>query len=80
MSAQGQPESVAESLTGTHSDAAMIAAARQDARRMDIGWVIVWHQTPNTLRYLARTGFRFDYRAGKVLVYRPAVPPRLTAG
>jgi hypothetical protein len=24
------------------------------------------------LRYLAQTGFRFDYRAGRVSVYRPS--------
>ena len=46
LTAQGQPLTVAESLTGTGSDTALIAAARQDARRMDIGWVIVWHSQP----------------------------------
>jgi hypothetical protein len=76
MTAQGQLASVSESLTGTHSDAGLIAAARQDARRMDVGWVIVWHSSPDVLRYLARTGFRLDYRAGWVLVYRPAAALR----
>jgi hypothetical protein len=51
---------------------ALLAAARLDARRIDIGWVIVWHQTPEIRGYLARTGFRFDYRADGALVYRPA--------
>ena len=51
---------------------ALLAAARLDARRIDIGWVIVWHQTPDIRSYLARTGFRFDYRADGALVYRPA--------
>jgi len=76
MTAQGQPVSVSESLTGAHSDTGLIAAARQDARRMDVGWVIVWHSSPHVLRYLARTGFRLDYRAGWVLVYRPAAALR----
>jgi hypothetical protein len=34
--------------------------------------VLVWHQTPAIGRYLARTGFRFDYAADGALVYRPA--------
>jgi hypothetical protein len=72
LTAQGQRLSVAESLTGTSSDTALIAAARLDARRMDIGWVIVWQRNPYVLRYLARTGFRLDYTADGVQVYRPA--------
>ena len=80
------PVSDSETLTGTGSDTALIAAARADARRMDVGWVIVWHSSPGVLRYLARTGFRLDYRSGRVLVYRPgaaqrpAAAPRLAAG
>ena len=70
LTAQGQPLPVAESFTGTGTDTALIAAARLDARRMDIGWVIVWHRDPDVLRYLARTGFRLDYTAGGVQVYR----------
>jgi hypothetical protein len=86
LTAQGQPVGVSESLTGTGSDTGLIAAARQDARRMDVGWVIVWHSSPGVLRYLARTGFRLDYRSGGVLVYRPdaasrsPAAPRLAAG
>ena len=72
LTAQGQPLAAAESFTGTASDTALIAAARLDARRMDIGWVIVWHRNPDVLRYLARTGFRLDYTAGGVQVSRPA--------
>ena len=78
LTAQGQPLAVAESLTGTGSDTALIAAARLDARRMDIGWVIVWHRNPDVLRYLARTGFRLGYTADGVQVYRPAAG--VTAG
>jgi hypothetical protein len=53
------------------SEPALLAAARLDARRIDIGWVIVWHQTTDIRNYLARTGFRFDYRADGAEVYRP---------
>jgi hypothetical protein len=54
------------------SDPAQIAAARQNARHINIGWVIVWQQTPELRSYLARTGFRFAYRADGALIYRPA--------
>jgi len=54
------------------SDPVQIAAARQSARRINIGWVIVWQQTPDIRSYLARTGFRFAYRADGALIYRPA--------
>jgi hypothetical protein len=62
----------AEALTGTHSRQALIAAARAQARRMDVGWVIVWHSSRGIQRYLGETGFRFDYRADGASVYRPA--------
>jgi hypothetical protein len=52
--------------------AAQVAAARQDIRHIDVGWVLVWHSNRAVLRFLAQTGFRFDYRADDVLVYRPA--------
>jgi hypothetical protein len=52
--------------------AAQVAAARQDVRGLDVGWVLVWRRNSATEHYLAQTGFRFDYRAGRVLVYRPA--------
>ena len=39
---------------------------------MNIGWVIVWSQTPVILRYLRDTGFVFAYRADGALVYRAA--------
>jgi hypothetical protein len=50
---------------------AQLAAARQDARRMDVGWVLVWSKNPLTARYLTATGFRLDYRADGAAVYRP---------
>ncbi len=59
--------------------AARLAAARRDVRRLGIGWVLVWptpsrsfrRALPVVLRYLEATGFRFDYRADGVSVYRP---------
>ena len=56
---------------GNPSDASQAALARADARRMDVGWILVWQATPEILRYLAQAGFRFDYRADGVSVYRP---------
>ena len=54
----------------TSADAARLAAARQDARRMDVGWAIAWSSSPVILHYLKAVGFRFDYRADGVAVYR----------
>jgi hypothetical protein len=72
LSAQGQPRGLVESVTGLHSYTALLAAARADVRRMDIGWVIVWQRSPDVLAYLAKTGFRFDYATDGAWVYRPA--------
>jgi len=54
-----------------HASVAQIMAARQDARRMGIGWVLVWTKNPEIARYLAVIGFRLDYRADGAAVYRP---------
>jgi hypothetical protein len=70
LSVQGQPRSLAESVTGYHSYPALLAAARAAAHRMDVGWVLVWQRAPGVLAYLAETGFRFAYSADGVLVYR----------
>jgi hypothetical protein len=63
-----------------------VAAARLDARAMNVGWVLVWPQTQlhdgkpvrswnaGVLSYLGRTGFRFAYSADGVLVYRATAP------
>ena len=56
---------------GNPSDARQARLARAAARRMDVGWVLVWKATPEILHYLAQAGFRFDYRADGVSVYRP---------
>jgi len=72
LSAQGEPRALVESVTGYHSYPALLAAARAEARRMDVGWVIVWKQSPDVLTYLANTGFHFAYAAHGAWVYRPA--------
>jgi len=54
-----------------HASAARLAAARRDARKMGIGWVLVWTKDPVVARYLTDIGFRLDYRADGVAVYRP---------
>ncbi len=57
------------------SSAASITVAAADARRVDVGWVLVWERvTPELGHFLAQTGFRFDYQADGVSVYRPAAP------
>jgi hypothetical protein len=55
-----------------HASPAKLAAARRDAQRMGIGWVLVWTNNPVVVRYLTDIGFRLDYRADGVAVYRPA--------
>lgn len=70
QAAQGGSRSVAESLTGQRSYRALLAAARRQAGRMDVGWAIVWHRTRAITRYLTSTGFRFAYQANGVPVYR----------
>ncbi len=59
--------------------AAQLAAARQDAARMHIGWAVVWKRNISVssfiIPYLRDTGFRYDYRypmhgRDSVLVFR----------
>ena len=45
--------------------------ARRDARRLGIGWALVWRPRGVAVRYLIALGYRFDYRADGVRVYRP---------
>jgi hypothetical protein len=58
--------------TGEQVSAAELSAARRDARGLNIGWVLVWggNTHPDAIRYLTATGFRFDFRADDVWVYR----------
>jgi hypothetical protein len=44
--------------------------AREDAQHMNIGWAVVWHQSPTMAKYLWQVGFRLDYRVGTVWVYK----------
>ncbi len=63
---------------GQRSTPAQLAAARLDARHLGIGWVLVWRWSGRILpsiRYLHETGFRFDYKADGVKVYRPSPGP-----
>ncbi|HUZ53981.1 MAG TPA: hypothetical protein VMU94_15835 [Streptosporangiaceae bacterium] len=52
--------------------AAQLTATARNARRMDIGWVLLWTADRHLQQYLLATGFRCDYRASGVAVYRPA--------
>ena len=70
LDAQGEPAAVYHRLQASRAHPAWLAAARLDARRMHVGWAIVWSPTPEILRYLRAVGFRFAYRADGALVYR----------
>jgi hypothetical protein len=51
--------------------AAEIAASQRSARRLDIGWVLLWYKNPALVQYLSQTGFKFAYRIDGVSVYQP---------
>jgi hypothetical protein len=70
LDAQREPGVVYRALLASKADPAWLQAARLDARRMHIGWAIVWSQTPVILHYLQAVGFRFAYRADGTPVYR----------
>jgi len=55
---------------GKPCDPAQVQAARRDARRMRVGWAIVWKRTPFVNGYLRQVGFRYAYGASGVNVYR----------
>ena len=61
---------------GERSTPAQLAAAQLNARQMNIGWVLLWNwnggQNRAIIRYMRGTGFRLDYTADGVKVYRPA--------
>lgn len=59
---------------GTGPGGTQLAAERADARRIDVGWAIVWSPSPAILDYLRAVGFRFDYQADGALVYRMSLP------
>jgi hypothetical protein len=69
----GVPLAPGMSRDGGQVSAAELAAARSDLRRLDIGWALVWSMSsPAVIPYLTATGFRLDYRADGVAVYRLA--------
>jgi hypothetical protein len=50
-----------------------VTAARSDARKLNIGWVLIWNETrlrASVWYYLKHTGFHRDYRADGVTVWR----------
>jgi hypothetical protein len=49
--------------------------AWHSARRLHVGWVLVWFNDPAVVRYLYAAGFHFAYRADGVSVYRPVTGP-----
>jgi len=49
-----------------------VTAARRNARRLNIGWVLLWYKNPALVQYLSQTGFQFVYRIDGVSVYQPA--------
>ena len=71
--AECQPRANAGREDCTNVPPAALSAARRSSRQMDIGWVLLWPGTPQTVHpYLRETGFTFDYQADGVRVYRPA--------
>jgi len=76
-----------DAQSGAKISPALLAAARLDLRKLDVGWLILWpprwalavypaasrpdEHYPQIRRYLAETGFAPDYRADGVTVYRP---------
>ena len=72
LAAQQEPATYAGLPAASAGGPARLAADRLDARRMNVGWAIVWSPTPAILNYLQAVGLRFDYRADGALVYRMA--------
>jgi hypothetical protein len=68
----GIPLAPARNQAGNQITPAQLAAARADAHRMGVGWVLVWTtRNPVVTGFLKATGFRFSYQADGVSVYRP---------
>jgi len=77
----GIPLAPAKNAAGNQVTAAQVAAARADARKLGVGWVLVWTtQNPVVRKFLDATGFRFSYQADGVSVYRPGSATRPAAG
>jgi hypothetical protein len=69
---------------GHHSTPAQRLAAQRSLRGLHIGWVLLWlhiwktrqpaSRYQNVVAYLEHVGFRRDYQADGVMVFRPPVP------
>ena len=71
----GIPLAPAKNAAGNQVTAAQVAAARADARKLGVGWVLVWTTKNSVIKpFLDATGFRLSYRADGVAVYRPVTP------
>ncbi len=58
---------------GTHRiTSAQFQEAKVSARKLNVGWVLVWRREPHLLRLLRLAGFRRAYQADGAQVYRPA--------
>jgi hypothetical protein len=72
----GIPLAPLKNAAGHQVTTEQVAAARADARKLGVGWVLVWTtQNPVIKPFLDATGFRLSYRADGVMVYRPVTPP-----
>ena len=71
-SEHGIPLAPAANRNGQQVSAAQLAAARRDVRAMHVGWALVYTapRHPYAVRYLNATGFRFDYQADGIAVFR----------
>jgi hypothetical protein len=79
-----KPPTAAVNTVSEYLTPKVLAAAKADAARMNIGWAVVWKRNASVskflLTFLQETGFRFDYQYpahGKdtVLVYKRASAP-----
>jgi hypothetical protein len=58
---------------GTHrTTSAQFQEAKVSARKLNVGWVLVWRREPHLTRLLRLAGFRWAYQADGAQVYRPA--------
>ena len=73
LNAQREPHAFYLSVLTGPGAPARLNAARLDARRINVGWAVVWSPAPVVLHYLQAVGLRFDYRADGASVYR--LPP-----
>jgi hypothetical protein len=68
---------------GDGSTPTQLAAARANARALNIGWVLIWSwpdaHAPRVQGYIRQVGFSFDYQADGVQVYRGRASPPATA-